>query len=56
LPIRIYSQARLGVKPEINAICTIFIAVVAAGVVTASLLIKRSQIKQEGMVALAAVR
>jgi putrescine transport system permease protein len=56
LPIRIYSQARLGVKPEINAICTIFIAVVATGVVTASLLIKRSQIKQEGMVALAAVR
>src|SRR5215510_7463362 len=40
LPIRIYSQVRLGVKPEINAICTVFIAVVALGVVTASLLIK----------------
>ncbi len=38
LPIRIYSQVRLGVKPEINAICTILIAVVAAGVVAASLL------------------
>ena len=33
LPIRIYSQVRLGVKPEINAICTIMIAVVALGAV-----------------------
>ena len=31
LPIRIYSEVRLGVKPEINAICTILIAVVAVG-------------------------
>ena len=31
LPIRIYSQVRLGVKPEINAVCTIMIAVVARG-------------------------
>src|SRR5712691_792961 len=38
LPIRIYSQVRLGVKPEINAICTILIMVVAVGVVAASLL------------------
>ena len=29
LPIRIYSEVRLGVKPEINAICTVMIAVVA---------------------------
>ena len=29
LPIRIYSEVRLGVKPEINAICTLMIAVVA---------------------------
>jgi putrescine transport system permease protein len=56
LPIRIYSQVRLGVKPEINAICTVFIAVVALGVVTASLLIKRQQVRQEGVVALGAVR
>src|SRR5258706_1206247 len=40
LPIRIYSQVRLGVKPEINAVCTIFIAVVAGAVVTASLIEK----------------
>ncbi|MFL5072879.1 MAG: ABC transporter permease [Xanthobacteraceae bacterium] len=56
LPIRIYSQVRLGVKPEINAICTILIAIVALGLVTASLLAKRSEMEQEGMVALGAVR
>jgi putrescine transport system permease protein len=50
LPIRIYSQVRLGVKPEINAICTVLIAVVALAVVTASLLFKRTQTKQEGVV------
>jgi putrescine transport system permease protein len=42
LPLRIYSEARLGVKPEINAVCTIMIAVVAAGLIIASLLTKRS--------------
>jgi putrescine transport system permease protein len=40
LPIRIYSEVRLGVKPEINAICTIMIAIVATGIVAASLLSK----------------
>src|SRR6267143_926020 len=42
LPIRIYSEIRLGVKPEINAVCTILIAVVGAGVVAASLFAKLS--------------
>src|SRR5262252_636760 len=42
LPIRIYSEVRLGVKPEINAVCTILIAVVAAGIVIASLMTKLS--------------
>jgi putrescine transport system permease protein len=41
LPIRIYSEVRLGVKPEINAVCTIMIAVVAMVVVAASLASKR---------------
>ena len=27
LPIRIYSEVRLGVKPEINAICTLMVGV-----------------------------
>jgi putrescine transport system permease protein len=44
LPIRIYSEVRLGVKPEINAICTIFIAVVGLGVILASLLNKRGSL------------
>jgi putrescine transport system permease protein len=43
LPMRIYSEVRLGVKPEINAICTIMIAVVAVGVIGASLLGKRGE-------------
>jgi putrescine transport system permease protein len=37
LPIRIYSEIRLGVKPEINAICTLMIAVIAVAVAIASL-------------------
>ena len=40
LPIRIYSEVRLGVKPEINAICSILIAAVAIGIAAASLLAK----------------
>lgn len=54
LPIRIYSEVRLGVKPEINAVCTIMIAVVAAGLVVASLLTKRSQARSEQAAALGA--
>ncbi|MBI3701965.1 MAG: ABC transporter permease subunit [Afipia sp.] len=42
LPIRIYSEVRLGVKPEINAICTLVIAVVGAVIVAASLASKLS--------------
>jgi putrescine transport system permease protein len=37
LPIRIYSEIRLGVKPEINAVCTLMIAIVAVAVAIASL-------------------
>jgi putrescine transport system permease protein len=40
LPIRIYSEIRLGVKPEINAICTIMIMVVGTAVLVASLFSK----------------
>jgi putrescine transport system permease protein len=40
LPIRIYSEVRLGVKPEINAVCTILIALVALAIVMASLFAK----------------
>jgi len=40
LPIRIYSEIRLGVKPEINAICTIMLAAVGFALVVASLIAK----------------
>jgi putrescine transport system permease protein len=36
LPIRIYSEVRLGVKPEINAICTLVVALIALVIVAAS--------------------
>jgi putrescine transport system permease protein len=42
LPIRIYSDVRLGVKPEINAICTVMIAAAATTIIAASLLTKRA--------------
>ena len=47
MPIRIYSEVRLGVKPEINAICTIMIAVVALGTIVSSLISKRGASHRE---------
>lgn len=45
LPMRIYSEVRLGVKPEINAVCTIMIATVALGIVCAGLIGKRGALR-----------
>jgi putrescine transport system permease protein len=42
LPIRIYSEVRLGVKPEMNAVCSIMVAVVGIAVIASSLLAKLS--------------
>jgi putrescine transport system permease protein len=47
LPIRIYSEVRLGVKPEINAVCTLMIAIVAIGTVVSSLMAKRGAARRE---------
>ncbi len=47
LPIRIYSEVRLGVKPEINAICTIVVAAVALATIIASLMMKRGAVRRE---------
>ncbi|WP_160011671.1 ABC transporter permease [Rhizobium sp. 18055] len=47
LPMKIYSQVRLGVTPEINAVCTILIAIVAVGVVATSIITKRREIQRE---------
>ena len=47
LPIRIYSEVRLGVKPEINAICTLAIGLIAVVIVAASLVSKLSRARSE---------
>ncbi|KQS65101.1 spermidine/putrescine ABC transporter permease [Rhizobium sp. Leaf371] len=47
LPMKIYSQVRLGVTPEINAACTILIGIVATGVLIASVVSRRQQIQRE---------
>ena len=47
LPIRIYSEVRLGVKPEINAICTLVIALIAVVIVVASLVSKLTSSRGE---------
>ncbi len=54
LPMKIFSQVRLGVSPEINALSTIMIAIVTVGVVVASLVSKRSVINQRKQEQLAA--
>ena len=45
LPMRIYSSVRLGVTPEINAVCTVLIGLVTIGVIVASIIQKRSLAK-----------
>ena len=47
LPIKIYSQVRLGVTPEINAACTILIAIVTLGVIIASIATKRREYQRQ---------
>jgi len=47
LPIRIYSEVQLGVKPEINAICTLVIGLIAIVIVVASLASKLSSAQGE---------
>lgn len=45
LPIRIYSAVRLGLSPEVNAASTVLIGVVAIGIISATLLTKRSPLR-----------
>ena len=54
LPMKIYSQVRLGVTPEINAVSTIMIAVVALGVIAASIASKRREVERQRAERLAA--
>lgn len=43
LPMKIFSAVRLGVSPEINAICTLLIGVIATGVFTANWVQSRAE-------------
>lgn len=43
LPILIWSKVRLGVTPDINALATVIICLVAAGVVAATLIMHRAE-------------
>jgi len=47
LPIKIFSAVRLGVSPEINALCTLMIAIVAIGVIGTSIGTKRAALRQK---------
>ncbi|MBX8784074.1 ABC transporter permease [Pseudochrobactrum algeriensis] len=47
LPMKIYSQVRLGVTPEINAVCTLLIGLVATGVIIASVVNKRRVVQRQ---------
>jgi putrescine transport system permease protein len=47
LPMKIYSQVRLGVTPEINAISTILIAIVTFGVLIAAYLARRQAARMD---------
>lgn len=46
LPMKIFSSVRLGVSPQINALSTIMIGIVAIGVIAASLISKRAITRQ----------
>ena len=43
LPMVIFSKVRLGVNPEINALATILVLVVAAGIVSAGVIMNRAE-------------
>jgi putrescine transport system permease protein len=47
LPMVIFSKVRLGVSPDINALATILVAVVAVGVIVAGYMMSRQQKQKE---------
>jgi putrescine transport system permease protein len=55
MPLVIFSRARLGLNPSVNAVATLIIAVVAIGVVLASWFIARAE-RQRGLEMAAAAR
>ena len=47
LPVLIFSKVRLGVSPDINALATVLVMIVAVGIVTAGILMQRQQKRRE---------
>jgi putrescine transport system permease protein len=54
MPLVIFSRARLGLNPSVNAVATLIIAVVAVGVVAASWFIARAERRRQVEMAAAA--
>jgi putrescine transport system permease protein len=54
LPMKIYSQVRLGVTPEINAVSSILVGLVTLGVIAASIVTKRREVERQRAERLAA--
>jgi putrescine transport system permease protein len=54
MPLVIFSRARLGLNPSVNAVATLIIAIVAIGVVAASWLIANAERKRQREMAAAA--
>jgi putrescine transport system permease protein len=53
MPLVIFSRARLGVNPSVNAMATVIISIVFIGVITASYLIARAERERSRAMALA---
>jgi len=53
MPLVIFSRARLGLNPSVNAVATVIVVIVAIGVVVASYLIARNERNRAAEVALA---
>lgn len=47
LPLLIWSKVKLGVTPDINALATIIVLVVAAGVVAAAFIMNRAEARRD---------
>jgi len=47
LPVVIFSKVRLGVSPDINALATILVLIVATGIIVAGLYMQRQQKRRE---------
>ncbi len=47
LPMVIFSKVRLGVSPDINALATIIILIVSAGIITAALIMQKSSLAEK---------